>query len=211
MACLGSTRRVGPRWAEGAGNVADGPARGAPDWDRAAGYLAGRAEDFEGLVDHHDWWLRYLSWRHGRYLLGFADVEEIIDETWCRVLGRLDDGRFDTAVPFRLWLRGICLNVMKDKRLRPSGRHLNQDPPDPGDPPDEAVEREEEVLALRECLAELGEADRKLFEWYYVEERTMVEIARELGCSEANVRQNLLPRLTRALAACLRRKGWSAE
>ena len=183
------------------------------DWDLVV-------TDFEAVVRKYDRWLRYIVLRHGQFLLGYADVEEIVDETWCHVRQRVRAGRFDTSIAFHLWLRGICLNALKSKHFRPSGPSIlaaDSDgdrclagPPSEVEAPDEAAERDELLLALRECLAMRSEREQKLYEWVYVEGRTKVAAARELGCSEAYVRQKLLPRLHQALARCLARKGFRA-
>ena len=161
---------------------------------------------FEELVEKYDRLLRYVVLRYGAYLLRYADLEEIIDETWCRVLRRRKSGDYDVSVPFAAWLIGICRNVLKDRDLRPGGESLdarNGEPVAPEGPPDpDAIE------ALLDCLKQRSQREQKLYELIYVEGLTKAAAARVLGCSESNVRQKLLPHLLEALKRCLARKGF---
>ena len=182
-----------------------------PDWDLAL-------SDFEAIVRKYDRWLRYIVLRHGRFLLGYAALDEIVDETWSRALEGLQAGRFRRSVVFRRWLRGLCLNVLKSKHFRPSGQsltvpdgdggHYTMEPPARGETPEETAMRDEELFALSECLATRSERQQRLYERIYVEGLNNVETARVLGCSEAHVRLNLRPRLHRQVALCMGRKGF---
>ena len=166
---------------------------------------------FEELVEKYDRLLRYVVLRYGAYLLRYADLEEIIDETWCRLLLRRRSGDYDVSIPFAAWLIGICRNVLKDKDLRPSGKSLdgsNGEPVAPDDPPDKVLEDWERLEALRECLSQRSQREQRLYELIFVEDLSKAAAARALGCSEAHVRQNLLPDLLVALRSCMARKGF---
>jgi len=188
------------------------------DWGRLQATASGERECFEALVVKYERMLRFLILRRGAYLLDFADLEEIINETWCQVLRRAMGKDIPARVKFSAWLTGVCLNVLKQRALRPAGTNPTvragdregavADPPDPVDGPDELAARLELLAALKDCLAERTDAERQVYELIYVQEHTKVSAARELGCAESYVRQKLLPRLHQALARCLARKGF---
>ena len=75
-------------------------------------------------------------------------------------------------------------------------------------PPDRAASEDELFLALLECLGEQSARLRGLYQMIYVEGLTMVSAASQLRCSEANVRQKLLPALHKNISGCLARKGF---
>jgi len=188
------------------------------DWELIQATASGSSEAFEVLVRRHDRLLRYLILRRRPSVLGFAEFHDIIDETWYQVLRRALGGDFNPSVRFSSWLGGMCLNVLKRKEFRPQGKSLVAvgadgepalvEPTAVSESPDGAVERAELLVALTRCLAARPEIERRLYGLFYVEGRSKVDTAKALGCSEAYVRQKLLPRFHQALARCLARKGF---
>ena len=191
------------------------------DWDLVQSTVSGSSDAFEVLVARYDRLLHYLIFRRRPSVLKFADPHDIIDETWYQVLRRALDGNFDPSVKFSSWLGGICLNVLKRKEFQPQGASLVAtdadgdayvvDPPGDGDTPADIVEQAEVVAALKVCLEDRPDAERRLYELIYVQELTNVAAADELGCSEAYIRQKLMPKLHAALVRCLARKGFRDE
>jgi len=191
------------------------------DWGLVQSTASGSPETFEALVERYDRLLHYLIFQRRPSILKFADPHDIIDETWYQVLRRVLDGNFDPSVKFSSWLGGICLNVLKRKEFQPQGVSLVAtdaegdayvvDPPDDGDTPAEIAEQAEVVAALKDCLEDRPDAERRLYELIYVQALTKVGAADELGCSEAYVRQKLMPKLHAALVRCLARKGFRDE
>ena len=186
------------------------------DWELVHLTAGGEPSAFETLVERYRKLLACMVLRRGSFLLGFSELDEIIDETWCRVLQRTHAGRFRESLKFSTWLVGILLNVLKDKRFRPctgramAGSGLNPvDLTESTEPLADSVAGEAELfLALSECLGEQPERMRGLYQMIYVQGITMVSAGRQLRCSEANVRQRLLPALHKSISKCLARKGF---
>ena len=186
-------------------------------WELLKSALAGQDQAFELLMAHHDRLLHYLVYKHRPSILGYSDVQDVVDETWYQVLLRAHRGEWKEDVKFSSWLCGVCLNVLKSRAFSPqpslgtSGGDCEWDPlaavATDGGEVAEAVAEAEVLDALRECVAERTERERQLYEMLYVEGTTKTEAARRLGCSEAFVRQKLLPKLLDALKRCLERKG----
>ena len=181
------------------------------DWSAIRATAAGERAPFEALVSRYDAYLRRQVKRYGSHRLGFADLDDFVDETWCQVFRRAVEGTFDPSRPFRSWLVGLCRNVLKSRKLHPSPLPASGpegiDPPDARPGPDRRAISREIIQALQSELASCSDDALLLYEIIYVEGRTKVDAAKELGCSEANVRQNLLPKLHRELAAALARRG----
>ncbi len=186
-------------------------------WELLKSALAGHNQAFELLMARHDRLLRYLVYKHRPSILGYSDIQDVVDETWYQVLLRAHRGEWKEEVRFASWLCGVCLNVLKSRAFRPEPSLEAADPDCDWEPLEqvgmhdaevaEAVAQAELLEALRECVAERTERERRLYEMLYVEETTKTEAARRLGCSEAFVRQKLLPKLLDALKRCLERKG----
>jgi len=205
-----------------AGTEAAGP-RGAKvgDWLLLEQTAARDGCAFEALVARHKGRLRRLVLSRRGDVQKRGMLQEILNETWFQVLRRALSGAFNPRVRFSSWLAGLCLNVMKKREFRPIGIGLTTiqndgttftyDPEDAETLPDDAVAHGELIAALGECLAQRGERELRLYELFYVDGRTKVDAARELACSEAYVRQKLLPRLHEALARYLARKGFREQ
>jgi RNA polymerase sigma-70 factor (ECF subfamily) len=71
--------------------------------------------------------------------------------------------------------------------------------------PGERQEREEEVAALRKCLAELPEPGRDLLQRRYFDDLSPGAIGSQMGRPSNQIRQALL-RLRRALLECIERR-----
>ena len=188
------------------------------DWELIQFTASGDADAMGVLVGRYERLLRCLILRRAAYLLDYADLQEIIDETWYQVLRRTLAGDIREDIRFSSWLVGLCLNVLKQRELRPSGASLTTtgtdgedsliDPPGDTERPDEVAARSELLSALRDCLTDRSEVERHVYELIYVQQMTNVSAAREIGCAESYVRQKLLPRLHQALVRCLARKGF---
>lgn len=72
-----------------------------------------------------------------------------------------------------------------DDDARSIGERLPCEAADPAD----RLQREQTAQVVREAIAELGDAERQVLSLYFFEERTLGEIAPELGVSESRVSQ----------------------
>jgi len=187
-------------------------------WDLLEAALAGHEAAFEELFESHERLLHYVVYKHRPSIVAYAGLQEVVDETWYQVLLRGHRGDYDTGVKFATWLCGLCLNVLKSRAFRPESAAWADDPDCAEESGAAGVAHGEEALeilaeielldALRECLGERSARERLVYEAIYVDGTTKTEAARRLGCSEAFVRQKLLPRLHERLRECLERKGY---
>ncbi|MFW6162051.1 MAG: RNA polymerase sigma factor [Planctomycetota bacterium] len=192
--------------------------RAESDWDLARQAARGREDAFAALMRRHEALVRHVVLRRGRDQVRYAGLDELLSETWYQVLRRLLDHADPPAVRFSSWLAGICLNVLKSKQFRAEsiggagtgGPGLDCDAA-PGDAPtpEELAEEGELLAALHACLSKASEVDREVYRLIYVQGLAKTAAARALGCSEANVRQKLLPRLHATLVACLAAHGFT--
>jgi RNA polymerase sigma-70 factor (ECF subfamily) len=102
-------------------------------------------------------------WRYVNRLVGDADVaDDVAQEAFVRLLARPDL----TGDAARLWLFTVATNLVRDRGRTASRRNrlLAAVPvgPEPETTPAEAVEREEQVRAVRAALQQLPERDRQL-------------------------------------------------
>ncbi|MGC1685927.1 MAG: RNA polymerase sigma factor [Candidatus Acidiferrales bacterium] len=127
-------------------------------------------------------------------------AQDITAEVFHHALADL--GKFEwRGVPFSAWLFRIAANAIQDRRRRASRERGDEAPEaetvDAGD--FEAVERRAALFSL---VAQLPEDQRRVLEMRFTEERSIREIARELGRSEGAIKQ-LQFRAVQALRARL--------
>lgn len=114
-----------------------------------------------------------------------AEAEDITSDVFERALTNLP--RFEwRGVPFVAWLYRIAANALADRR-----RQTERDSSDP--PPDVPDGRESEELERRTMLFQLvdrlPEAQRRVIEMRFVEEKSIREVAAALDRSEGAVKQ----------------------
>src|SRR4051812_22338287 len=139
-------------------------------------------------------------------------VDDIAQEAVVIALTKLEE--FDRSCDFGLWVRQIARRLVANERRKESRRSLILS----GRVTDhllelaagqssggESQEREEELTALRQCLAELPKRDRELLQQRYFEDLSPGAIGSRLGFTSNQVRQMLL-RLRRALLECIERR-----
>jgi len=106
----------------------------------------------------------------------------------------------------RLWLREVARRMAMNelRRKRPEAMNLSEAQLATGGEPPRAG-FEEELAALRRCLAELVEADRALLAARYERQAPLEIVAGELAQSIGYLKQRLY-RLRKRLAECVRRR-----
>jgi RNA polymerase sigma-70 factor (ECF subfamily) len=128
-----------------------------------------------------------------------AEAEDITSEVFRRALENLR-GYESRGVPFAAWLLRIAANLLAD-RFQRAGRE-SPDPPPESAEPDAGLERRAMLFQL---VDRLPEAQRRVIELRYVEGRSLVEAAAELGKTEGAVKQlqrRALEQLRAELEAC---------
>ena len=153
--------------------------------------------------------LRFFVWRE------CLAPEECVDLTFERVSRRLEQGQAMWAEDPRSYVFGVARNVVREVRAGrlPGTRHeALADHPEPaaGLPDESAQERERELAALDECLAQLPPQNRTLLLGYYTGAQGEKIAARQalalrLGASVGALRLRV-HRLRRQVEQCLREK-----
>ncbi|HAT12181.1 MAG TPA: hypothetical protein DCS97_16725 [Planctomycetes bacterium] len=144
--------------------------------------------------------------------IGSANLaEDAFQETYLVVQRRLADFRRDGD--FHAWVRGIARNVLRQlarrsQRVRVLADDaltdlIDQAVAEAGPPADE----DDALSALRHCVEQLAETQRRMLHLRYGLERPLTEVAGELGRTPGAV-QVALSRVRTVLADCIgRRRG----
>jgi RNA polymerase sigma-70 factor (ECF subfamily) len=112
-----------------------------------------------------------------------AEAEDVTSEVFRRALENIGGYEW-RGVPFFAWLRRIGANVLTD-RWQKTGRESGDPPPDTADS-DMDLERRAMLLEL---VDRLPENQRRVIELRYIEDQSLLEIARALGKTEGAVKQ----------------------
>ncbi len=131
----------------------------------------------------------------GRYADSTADLEDLLQECWIRILEQLDHYKEDKS--FRRWASVVSCNHCKamyrrDKRARDAVTAVDVDVDEfahQGPGPEEDFRRSQIRHALEQELAFLSEREREAFVMKLVEGRPTSEIAEELGVTPASARR----------------------
>jgi RNA polymerase sigma-70 factor, ECF subfamily len=112
-----------------------------------------------------------------------AEAEDVTSEVFRRALENI--GSYESrGTPFVAWLLKIASNTLSHRREK-AGRESGDPPPDVAET-DVDLERRAMLLQLVERLPAV---QRRVIELRYVEERSLLEVARELGKTEGAVKQ----------------------
>ena len=119
---------------------------------------------------------------HDRHL-----AEDVTSEVFQQALANL--ARFEwRGVPFAAWLFRIARNAIADRAKR-AARERGRPAPEPGEDPEPALERVEELARLHRRVRELPADQRRVIEMRFAEEKSIREIAAVLMRSEGAVKQ----------------------
>ena len=155
----------------------------------AAGSDAALAE----LLRRHE---RALSAFISRYT-GGADVEDLYQETWLRVVGAAD--RFDPRRRFKTWLYQIAVNLCRDRARRASrpiqaglaGAAGSAGLADPAEAATAASDRIEQRIDAIKLLARLSDAHREVIILRYYHDMSETQIAEILDCPQGTVKSRI--------------------
>ncbi len=139
-------------------------------------------------------------------------VDDLAQETLIIALEKLDE--FDRGGDFGAWVRQIARRLIANERRKETRRNqilsdrvtdilleMGHEPMSPR----ERQEHDEELAALRECMAALPKHGRELLRQRYFEDLSPGTIGSRTGRPSNQVRQTLL-RLRRALLECIERR-----
>jgi RNA polymerase sigma-70 factor (ECF subfamily) len=114
-------------------------------------------------------------------------AEDVTSEVFQQALGNL--GRFEwRGAPFAAWLFRIAAHAIVD-RARQAAREQGTPAPEPGEDPGPARERDDALARLYRRVRELPVEQRRVIEMRFAEEKSIREVATELGRSEGAVKQ----------------------
>jgi RNA polymerase sigma-70 factor (ECF subfamily) len=134
---------------------------------------------------------RYVSWRCG----GLSDpTDEIVQETWLTAVRRIKD--FDPQrAPFRVWLRGIAANLIRNHFRKRQRSGLVVQLPDDGSHAagNGRADRQQRESAenVAASLASLPESAEAVLRAKYLNGQTVDEIADEYGRTPKAVESQL--------------------
>lgn len=118
-----------------------------------------------------------------------ADAEDLTSEVFQQALARI--GQFEwRGVPFAAWLYRIAANAIADRwksLSRESGRPAAEIPSVEFD--EVEIERAERRARLYRNVANLPEDQRRVIEMRFADEKSIREIAKELGRSTGAIKQ----------------------
>jgi len=149
------------------------------------------------IVDHGDESaFRQLYRRHTPRLLmvvqrllaaGGRDAEDVVQETWIRVVERLEEFRGESA--FATWLTGVGLNVARNQLRHQNRRHAVDleavpEPPATAQSCDDGID-------LERAIALLPDGYRMVLVLHDVEGWTHLEIADSLGVTTGTSKSQL--------------------
>lgn len=112
-----------------------------------------------------------------------AEAEDVTSEVFRRALENLRGYEW-RGLPFAAWLLRIAANTLAH-RWEKAGRETGDPPPEMAEP-DAHLERRAMLFQLVERLPDI---QRRVIELRYIEERSLVEVAQELGKTEGAVKQ----------------------
>lgn len=158
-----------------------------------------------GHGDHEAYEVLYN--KHARRLGGFflrmlaydtSKAEDMVQELFVRVWSHRASYR--TTQPFATWLYAMAYNLCKNdyrhKEVRQSYMTECMLREEPIDLTDEAFERHELHMLLRQLIQALPEPQRDAFLLHYDEGLTVPEVARIVCCPEGTVKSRLAAALT---------------
>lgn len=140
-----------------------------------------------------------LAFLHRRLREDSGVVPELSQEVFLKCLKHCQ--RFEEGRPVAAWLFTLAANAATD-HLRKRGREVpppeSFDAPDPHQPsPWEPVDQGRKIEALKEALQGLTPRQRAMVLAYYIHDRPVKDIARELGCAEGTVKATLFQSLSK--------------
>ena len=152
-------------------------------------YAGGDRSAFDELYVRFEPRIRRIVQRH---VYRASEVDDVVQQTFMQL--HTSCQRFRAGEKLRPWLSTLALNQCRDYGRRQMRRPesaldveaLGVDPPAllPG-------EEQEDFAPLMQALESLSEVTQQIFRAHFVQERALVEIARELGANPSTIRVRL--------------------
>jgi RNA polymerase sigma factor (sigma-70 family) len=163
-----------------------------PDSDLVHRCRSGEERAWEALVERYSRYVYAIAVRV--YRLPEADAEDVFQEAFARAYERLDDLRDPSAV--KAWLAQLTRRLAVD-RLRQTGREQPVDElPEEAAGSDEAMDRIDEALAIREAMATLPEHCSEILDRFFARDESYRTIGEALDIPPGTIAS----RISRCLA-----------
>ena len=174
------------------------------------GVRAQANSSFEEIVRLYQADVRIMTRRHFGSL---AEADEVAQEIFVQVYRGLSGFRGDSSL--RTWILGLARNQIRVHIRNESRRRRRSETVVPPElleaeaaedvDPFQTEDAEEELGALKDCVARLGDRQRWLVEAFYYQKKSAEMIASEISQTAGAVRM-LLMRIRKQLADCIRFK-----
>jgi RNA polymerase sigma-70 factor (ECF subfamily) len=151
---------------------------------------AGDADAQRRFVAHFEPLLRIKVRLRSGSAVRMNQVEDVVQETFARVLAALQQQRIDDPERFGGFVNRVCENVLHELH-RSAGRFapLDQVPePRATDDPEASATRQESLDAAREALEQLTERDRQIFRAVLVANENKEEVCRRFQITRDHLR-----------------------
>jgi RNA polymerase sigma-70 factor (ECF subfamily) len=128
----------------------------------------------------------------GRHVFRASDVEDIVQHTFMQV--HVARQQYRSGEPVRPWMYAIAMNLCRDfyrRRQRKPEVALEMDRLGADEPVAEASVSVEPPPGLMGALESLSDITRRIFREHFLEDRALVDIARDLGANPSTVRVRL--------------------
>jgi len=163
----------------------------------------GHREAFRRLYADHGERIYRLAFR---YLRSAQDAEDVLQETFIKVIRRISSYDPLRGPDFSAWLNSICINAAIDHLRRRERRqerlHVALDEassaiPQRTESPEDAAIRRQAADKIQAALGLLPPRQRIIFDLHYDQHLDIKDIAAELQCSESNIKTQLIRALAR--------------
>ncbi|OGN89494.1 MAG: hypothetical protein A2Z74_02480 [Chloroflexi bacterium RBG_13_46_9] len=156
--------------------------------DSAVSTTVGTAELFGDLYQQYlPRVYQYVNYRVGNR----SEVEELTSKIFEKALSKF--GSYDSRkASFSTWIFSIAHNTVIDyyrerSRKNKLANEIGKNPMTPSTSVEEAMDRLEEIIKLRQCLLKLSQVEQELISLKYSGDMANREIAKITGYSESNV------------------------
>jgi RNA polymerase sigma-70 factor (ECF subfamily) len=144
---------------------------------------AGDREAFEGLMRAYSGFVYSLALR----MLGRqADAEDVYQETFMRAWNHLPS--FRTGGNFTYWVKRIAINLCLDRLKRSERRYAQVEEIESAETGDQGAQQREHRELVNRLLGQLPSRQRAAVVLFYLEEKSVEEVARLLKRRPATVR-----------------------
>jgi RNA polymerase sigma-70 factor, ECF subfamily len=127
-----------------------------------------------------------------RYVFRACDAEDIVQQTFMQV--HVARHQYRSGEPLRPWLCAIAVNLCRDlfrRKQRKPEVALEMDHLGAEEPALDAAVGMEPPPGLQAALDSLNEMTQRIFREHFLEDRPLVDIARDLGANPTTVRVRL--------------------